>query len=223
MKFACDHCQTRYSIGDDKVRGKVLKIRCKTCGNIITVREEIPVVQAEASTFLAERARAVVARASAPSSPPTAPLSIQWFVAIKGKHQGPYDEGDVARMFRDGKISERSFLWHERLPQWTRIRDLAEFHHVIKSGQSARPTPTTLPPPPPDEDGADIVSLEQVRAQRQRRSVESVDSAVPAVVDAPPPLRAPASSKRGAAVGVIVGVVVIVVACAFAWRFGVFG
>ena len=39
MKFLCDRCKTRYSIGDDRVRGKILKIRCKNCGNVITVRE----------------------------------------------------------------------------------------------------------------------------------------------------------------------------------------
>jgi len=39
MKFVCERCHTKYSIADEKVRGKVLKVRCKTCENIITVRE----------------------------------------------------------------------------------------------------------------------------------------------------------------------------------------
>src|SRR5438034_7240537 len=39
VKFLCDRCRTRYSIGDDRVRGKILKIRCKNCANVITVRE----------------------------------------------------------------------------------------------------------------------------------------------------------------------------------------
>ena len=40
MKFHCDRCKTRYSISDDRVRGKILKIRCKNCSAVITVREE---------------------------------------------------------------------------------------------------------------------------------------------------------------------------------------
>ncbi|HVV52959.1 MAG TPA: zinc-ribbon domain-containing protein, partial [Polyangia bacterium] len=40
MKFVCDRCQTKYSIADEKVRGKILKVRCKSCSNIITVRDE---------------------------------------------------------------------------------------------------------------------------------------------------------------------------------------
>jgi predicted Zn finger-like uncharacterized protein len=39
MKFVCDRCQTRYSIADEKVRQKILRIRCKTCGNVILVQE----------------------------------------------------------------------------------------------------------------------------------------------------------------------------------------
>lgn len=39
MKFICDKCKTKYSIADDKVRRKVLKIRCKNCSNIIEVRD----------------------------------------------------------------------------------------------------------------------------------------------------------------------------------------
>ena len=38
MKFVCDRCQTRYSIADEKVRQKILRIRCKTCGNVIVVQ-----------------------------------------------------------------------------------------------------------------------------------------------------------------------------------------
>ena len=38
MKIVCDSCATKYSISDDKVRGKVFKIRCKKCSHIIVVR-----------------------------------------------------------------------------------------------------------------------------------------------------------------------------------------
>ena len=39
MKFSCERCHTRYSIADERVRGKILKIRCKTCAAVISVRE----------------------------------------------------------------------------------------------------------------------------------------------------------------------------------------
>ena len=51
MKFQCDRCKTRYSIADERVAGKILKIRCKNCSAVITVREGMkprPATAAEA-------------------------------------------------------------------------------------------------------------------------------------------------------------------------------
>ena len=50
MKIICDSCGTKYSISDDKVRGKVFKIRCKKCSHIIVVKgnaESAPPAAAE--------------------------------------------------------------------------------------------------------------------------------------------------------------------------------
>ena len=38
MKLICDQCGAKYSIADEKVRGKVFKIRCKKCENVIVVQ-----------------------------------------------------------------------------------------------------------------------------------------------------------------------------------------
>ena len=38
MKFSCEQCGTRYSIADQKVEGKRLRIRCKVCNYIMDVR-----------------------------------------------------------------------------------------------------------------------------------------------------------------------------------------
>jgi predicted Zn finger-like uncharacterized protein len=42
MKFACEKCAAKYSIADDKVQGKLLRIRCKKCGNIIELKQREP-------------------------------------------------------------------------------------------------------------------------------------------------------------------------------------
>ena len=38
MKFSCEFCYAKYSIPDERVRGKILKIRCTKCGELITVK-----------------------------------------------------------------------------------------------------------------------------------------------------------------------------------------
>ena len=37
MKISCQSCQAKYTIADDKVLGKIVKIRCKKCGETIVV------------------------------------------------------------------------------------------------------------------------------------------------------------------------------------------
>ncbi|MBI4815954.1 MAG: zinc-ribbon domain-containing protein [Deltaproteobacteria bacterium] len=43
MKFLCGSCRTKYQISDQKVRGKILTIRCKKCGSKIVVKESLAV------------------------------------------------------------------------------------------------------------------------------------------------------------------------------------
>ncbi|MBN2802997.1 MAG: zinc-ribbon domain-containing protein [Deltaproteobacteria bacterium] len=37
MKIICEKCQSKYSIQDEKVAGRTLKIKCKKCGGVISV------------------------------------------------------------------------------------------------------------------------------------------------------------------------------------------
>src|SRR3954469_16440382 len=104
MKFLCDRCKTRYSIGDDRVRGKILKIRCKNCANVITVREGMTADEPGASGRQKK-----VTTASPPvidSAPPNgrealssafadpmakpapAALEEEWYVSIDGDQSG---------------------------------------------------------------------------------------------------------------------------------------
>ena len=186
MKFSCDRCQTRYSIGDDKVKGKVLKIRCKTCGNIVVVREQLPTVQGEASGYTTPQMAAGGGTGSlsspSPSPSPSAgtntanraspgagqTVEFEWYVAIKGKQHGPAKRDDVARLFRDGRITDRTYLWHDQLPSWVRLKDLPEFAAVVAAVVAEGVAPRR-PPPPPMEEGAEIVNFEAARAQRQQQ------------------------------------------------------
>ena len=51
MNFACNKCDTRYTIADEKLRGKVLKIRCRNCSALITVRDPASAQPRARSTY----------------------------------------------------------------------------------------------------------------------------------------------------------------------------
>ena len=56
MKIICENCGAKYSIADEKVKGKVFKIRCKKCQESIVIRgdaqpEVLPPVQEQFMIF----------------------------------------------------------------------------------------------------------------------------------------------------------------------------
>ena len=42
MKITCQSCQAKYTIADEKVVGKTVKIKCKKCGAAIVVNANEP-------------------------------------------------------------------------------------------------------------------------------------------------------------------------------------
>lgn len=78
MKFSCDQCKTKYTIADERVRGKVLKIRCKNCSHIITVREE-----AATASPTGPKAETEAGAGTGPAAAPRTPLQSAMDQALK--------------------------------------------------------------------------------------------------------------------------------------------
>lgn len=154
MKFLCDRCKTRYSIGDDRVRGKILKIRCKNCANVITVREGMSV---EDSAH-AERGRPTTAAPMSAAPPPagggalasafaaqlTKPppaLEEEWYVSIDGDQSGPYSLADAQRWITSKPIDADVHCWSEGFDDWLPVDKVSHFR-----GLRRRATPPAAPP-----------------------------------------------------------------------------
>ncbi len=80
MNFTCDNCQKRYSIADEKVRGKTVKVRCKNCQNVITVEgpaeeESTRVVSLADVERIRAQERSLAEPAAAPAPVAAAPVA----------------------------------------------------------------------------------------------------------------------------------------------------
>ncbi len=166
MKFLCDRCKTRYSIGDDRVRGKILKIRCKNCANVITVREGMPEPDAvpvtagaprrnktttaapdvESSTTTSKAAGNALgaAFASAMSKPPPA-LEEEWYVSIDGDQSGPYSLTEAQRWVGSKPFDAELHCWSEGFDDWLPVDKVSHFRGLRKK---ATPAPPAAAPPP---------------------------------------------------------------------------
>ena len=172
MKFVCERCQTKYSIADEKVRGKILKVRCKSCANIITVREEgarkpsspaIPVGGA-APAERGTGAHATIVAPRLPTPPPAPPVERRaaprppvpppapaddgpiWYMALDGDRSGPFSRkqlvDQIARLPKDADVH----VWNERLGAWKSPTDIPALANEL---HARRRPPVPVPPMPP--------------------------------------------------------------------------
>lgn len=130
MKFVCDRCQTRYSIADEKVRQKILRIRCKTCSNVIVVHDQRVTSSAEGSPSAASHSSAELPKASLtvhPKPPPPPPAAshlpplgggVEWFVSIHGTQSGPFSRIEAAKRVAAAKAGTVVHVWKDGMSGW---------------------------------------------------------------------------------------------------------
>ncbi|MFU8806260.1 MAG: GYF domain-containing protein, partial [Bradymonadaceae bacterium] len=133
MKFYCDKCQTKYSIADEKVQGKVLKVRCKKCSHVITVREPTAPVKPSAPK---------PARGAPPPPPP--PARVKWYYAINGETIGPFGLNKLQQMFASGELGDAVYVWNETFTQWKPVYEVPQFHGALDKALKIRPRAKTL-------------------------------------------------------------------------------
>jgi predicted Zn finger-like uncharacterized protein len=121
MKIACESCGAKYSIADEKVQGKVFKIRCKRCSEVIVVRGDQQGGAAEAP----------VGAASAPSGEPI------WHVVINGDQAGPYSPDQLAEMLANGTVDWDAYVWTEGFDNWVPMRDVETLVSQISGNGAA--------------------------------------------------------------------------------------
>ncbi len=160
MKFLCDRCKTRYSIGDDRVRGKILKIRCKNCANVITVREgmEAPPDDGGGGGRRNPTTMVPAIQESKPASPlgaafsaqlakPPPALEEEWYVSIDGEQSGPFNLAEAQRWVASKPYDADLHCWSEGFDDWLPVDKVSHFRGLRQ--KPAAPPPKPMPPPMP--------------------------------------------------------------------------
>ena len=118
MKIECEKCGAKYSIADDKVKGKTFKIRCKKCSNAIIVRDKPAeaVAEPEAAADDADDG---------------------WHVAIGDEQVGPVSVEEVQAKFAAGEIDGDSEIWREGFEDWMPLADVEDFADMLGGAAAA--------------------------------------------------------------------------------------
>lgn len=109
VRFGCRECGARYALPVERVRGRVLTIRCKGCDALFEVQDRW---SAPATSILARGTRC-------------------WFIAVDRQHVGPMTAQEVRERRDRGEFNGGTYAWRQGLPRWSRLRDLGELSDEV--------------------------------------------------------------------------------------------
>lgn len=164
MKIICDNCGAKYSIADEKVKGKVFKIRCKKCQESIVIRGDAQPEAAPAPAPAPEPDMSPPPMPADGGEPDDAETKVfdysgyqgggaadeaVWHIVVEGDQQGPYTATQLGEYISAGSLDWETFVWKEGFGDWLPIRDVEELVNAISppdSQQGAAPAAAAAAP-----------------------------------------------------------------------------
>jgi predicted Zn finger-like uncharacterized protein len=143
MKINCQSCGAKYTIADEKVRGKTVKIRCKKCGAAIVVRGgEAPPDRGVDE----EEDDATRGYPHADGQPSSAATSMEWTLNMPDGDQRAVSVEEIGQLFASGAINGETYAWRDGMADWQPLNQIAELAPVLASPV---PRPSAAPAPDP--------------------------------------------------------------------------
>src|ERR1700742_984952 len=103
MKVSCQACGAKYTIADDKVRGRKVKIRCKSCGTPMVV---------DGNSDAPEAPAAAAAGASG------ATTGVSWSVNLSDTDQRTMTTDEIVSAWKRGEVTNDAFVWKDGMGDW---------------------------------------------------------------------------------------------------------
>ena len=200
MRFACEQCQTKYSIPDERVRGKILKIRCKTCGCLISVSEAgartsrvgEPAADPGQSTAGLDLRDQLAGEGGGGGGDATmiggmadffgklpgaeAPASDEWHLSTDGNQEGPFPLSNLAQRILDqAGTSAELYVWHEGFDGWKLPDSVPEVQLAVSKARSAQKP--AAKPAAPGKDASQPTAKDSGKAAAKAGSKASASEA----------------------------------------------
>ena len=107
MKIACEACGAKYTIADDKIRGRKVKIRCKGCGTPIVVDG-----QQAGSPNISD------AETDADAALEPVEAAVIWSVNLSDTDSRTMSTDEIVQAYAAGIVTADAFIWKDGLADW---------------------------------------------------------------------------------------------------------
>ncbi len=163
MKISCQSCQAKYTIADEKVLGKIVKIRCKKCSATIVINGNEQA--ASASSGGGGGGDGDVFDYTAQSG------TEQWTVNVADGDQRTLTSQEIVAEYRAGVVNDETYCWKDGMPDWLPLREIDQLYASCTNRPSLAPelayadqAPLSLgnPEPPAYDHHAEATATDQI-------------------------------------------------------------
>jgi predicted Zn finger-like uncharacterized protein len=126
MKITCQACAAKYTIADEKVVGKTVKIRCKKCGaNIIVNAGEASGAATGPATADAPQRLEGGGQGSSDAV---------WTVNVAEGDQRTMSLADIVSEYGSHVVTDDTFCWKDGMGDWLPVREIPELYGACARG-----------------------------------------------------------------------------------------
>lgn len=124
MKIQCQSCQAKYTIADEKVLGKVVKIRCKKCSSTIVINgnETRPAEDNQDTNVFDYAGQA----------------NDQWTVNVADGDQRTMTGQEIVAEYRTGVVTDETYCWKDGMADWLPLREIEQLFGAVKLAPAGR-------------------------------------------------------------------------------------
>lgn len=146
MKIICSSCGSKYTIADAKVKGKKVKVRCKSCKESILV--DGTQISGEGSDDESDDEMSSAPQASlAPSPTDTAKVDPNlWSVNLSDDDSREMTLAQLVAGWKDGTVTGDAYVWKDGMGDWKPILEVGELKTKLGPAQARVAAPPAAKP-----------------------------------------------------------------------------
>ena len=152
MKISCQSCAAKYTIADEKVVGKVIKIKCKKCSSTIVVNGNDPSVLAQLSAESGGAYGGEDQATQLATRPPQEQGSAnpdEWTVSVTDDDQRTMTTAQILADYGSGLLTADTYVWKDGMGDWLPLAQVPELVPLLaatgQTGGGYEPAGTPTP------------------------------------------------------------------------------
>ncbi|WP_437505166.1 zinc-ribbon domain-containing protein [Sorangium sp. So ce1099] len=192
MKITCESCQAKYTIADEKVVGKTVKIKCKKCNHAMVVHganEAAPAPGSLQDATVGQQGD-LSDDADAGGAPAAGASPDTWTVNVAEGDERTMTTAELVAAYGRGDLSNDTYVWKDGMGDWLPIASVPELRQQFAPQADAAPAAAAVAAAAP----APAPAAAAVAAAAAAPAPAVVAPAAAAVAAVPTPAAVPAAA-----------------------------